>query len=81
MSVRERNADCKLGPTAREEVTRLSGSIIALPATTRDGLQFGLPIPWLKGRLGWRPHLFFGDCPSRLKTHEQATKDIIWLSI
>ena len=40
----------------REEATRMSGSIIALPATTRGGLPFGLPTQWLKGSLSWRPH-------------------------
>jgi hypothetical protein len=34
----------------------MSGSIIALPATTRGGLLFGLPTQWLKGSLSWRPH-------------------------
>ena len=34
----------------------MSGSIIALPATTRGGLPFGLSTQWLKGSLSWRPH-------------------------
>ena len=34
----------------------MSASIIALPATTRGGLPFGLPTQWLKGSLSWRPH-------------------------
>ena len=35
------------------------------------------------GRAAWRFAPFFANWPvfSRLKTHEQATKDIIWLSI
>jgi len=44
----------------------MSGSIIALPATTRGGLLFGLPTQRLKGRLGWRPHLIFSNCQTRL---------------
>jgi hypothetical protein len=39
--------------------TRMSGSIIALPATTRGGLLFGLLTQWPKGRLSWRPHVVF----------------------
>jgi hypothetical protein len=34
----------------------MSGSIIALPATMRGGLPFGLPTQWLKRSLSWRPH-------------------------
>jgi hypothetical protein len=41
---------------SREEVTRMSGSIIALRATTRGGLLSGLPTQWTKGSLSWRPH-------------------------
>ena len=33
----------------------MSASIIALPATTRGGLPFGLPTQWFKGSLSWRP--------------------------
>ena len=41
-------------PDFREEVTRISGSIIALRATMRCGLLFGLPTQWLIVRLSWR---------------------------
>ena len=35
----------------------MSASIIALSATTRGGLPFGLSTQWLKGSPSWRPHL------------------------
>ena len=40
----------------------MSGSIVALPATTNGGLLFGLPTQCLKGRVGWRPHARLITC-------------------
>jgi hypothetical protein len=50
----------------------MSGSIVALPATTNGGLLFGLPTQRLKGRVGWRPHLIFSNCQTRLLLSARA---------
>jgi hypothetical protein len=69
----------------------MSGSIIALPATTRGGLLSGLPTQRLKGRVGSRPHLIFSNCQPRLfpsakafslvaKITKLPERRLIWLS-
>jgi hypothetical protein len=59
----------------------MSGSIIALPATTRGGLLFGLPTQWLKGRLGWQSHPTFSTILIRGKSgnHRMRLRGSYWL--
>ena len=50
----------------------MSGSIVALPATTNGGLLFGLPTQRLKVGLGWGPHLIFSHCQPWLLSSARA---------